>query len=175
MSTIEHVILPLTGAGDSTTKVAVDNTADGVIQLFKIVHSADGVSTLVPADVDGLFVQGIKRAESPHDQLLIATSLSAGASADLDTANITTGKTGRLLAADIGATVPIRVDIQVVNGTRINRTSIYAMCGTERWETPADGFIEQTGGVGKKFGVTVTNLSISRTSDARVTLYWDEV
>lgn len=172
---LETVNLPLTGVGDSGVQVAVDDTAEGVVQLFKIVVSADGVSTLVPADIDGLFVQSITRVEDPQDQLLIATSLSAGGNTDLDTANITTGKTGRLLAADIGASVPIRVDLQVVNGTRISRCSVYALNGHERWETPAPTFIEQIGGVGKRFGCTVTNLSVSEASDARVTLYWDEV
>lgn len=172
---IETVNLPLTGAGDAGVQVAVDDTAEGVVQLFKLVLSADGISTLVPADVDGLFVQSISRVEDPQDQLLIATSLSAGSSVDLDTANITTGKTGRLLAADCGASVPIRVDIQVVNGTRITRSSVYALKGQERWETPAPMCIEQAGGVGKKFGVAITNLSPATTSDARVTLYWDEV
>lgn len=172
---IEHVTLPLTGGGDTTTQVAVDTTPEGVVQLFKIVVSADGISTLVPADVDGLFVQSIERAESPQDDLLIATSLSAGAGVDLTAAAISTGKTGRLMAADVGAAVPIRVDLQTVNGSRVTRTSIYALDGTKQWKAPTPVHIELAGGPAKFFGAHVVNLSPATASDARVTLYWDEV
>jgi hypothetical protein len=176
MSTIEHVNLPLTGAGQSTVKVAVDNTPDGVIQLFKIVHSADGVSTLVPADVDGLFVQSIDRVENPQDDLLVATNLSPGGNTDLNAADIATGKTGRLLAVDVGSSVPIRCDIQLVNGSRVTRTSIYSITGeTFPWKVPAPAFFELAGGTGKHFGVSVTNLSPYKAADIRATLYWDEV
>jgi hypothetical protein len=175
MSTIESVILPLTGAGDATTKVAVDNTPDGVIQLFKIVVSADGISTLVPADVDGLFVQTIDRAESPQDAYLLGTSISPGGNIDLDAPDVTTGKTGRLMAVDLGASVPIRCDIQLVNGSRVTRASVYAWNGSERWTAPSPIFFELAGGLNKRFGVSITNLSPYKSADARATLYWDEV
>jgi hypothetical protein len=172
---IEHVTIPLTGAGDSTAQVATDSTPSGVVQLFKLAVSADGSEILVPAGADGLYVAIIERAEDPQDQLLIATSLAAGSVIDKDAVDIATGKTGRLLAADIGASVPIRVDLQCVNGARITRTSIYALKGTQRWKSPTNVHIEQVGGAAKHFGCEITNLHTIATADARVTLYWDEV
>jgi hypothetical protein len=172
---IEHVTIPLTGAGDGTAQVATDNTPSGQVQLFKLAVSADGSELLVPVTLEGLFVQSTKRATDPQDQILVATSLAAGALIDKDAADIPLGKTGRLLAADVGASVPIRVDLQVVNGSRISRTSIYALKGSKQWEVPSTTQIELVGGTGKHFGVEITNLSPKETSDARVTLYWDEV
>jgi hypothetical protein len=171
----EQVNLPLTGFGDSTVEVAVDTTPDGVIELVKLAVSADGSALLIPANLDGLFVQ--YRLESPQDDLLLASALTAGANVDLNATDITTGKTGRLLGADIGGSIPLRCDIQVVNGVRITRSTIYTLAGeTVPWRPPFGAkFIELAGGVTKHFGVSVTNLSVSRTADARVTLYWDEV
>jgi hypothetical protein len=148
------VNLPLTGVGDATTKVAIDNydAAFGDIQLV------------------GLAVQ------SPRDQLLLSTNLSAGANVDLTAANITTGRMGRLLGADLGCSVPCRYDIQVVSGVRVTRSTIYTLPGeTFPWRPPLGGrFIEQAGGVGNAFGLSITNLSL-RSADVRGTLYWDEV
>jgi hypothetical protein len=173
---IETVNLPLTGAGDNTVRVAVDDTAAGVVQLFKIVVSADGVSTLVPADIDGLFVQSIERAESPQDVMVVATALAAGANADLNGTDIATGKTGRLMAVDVGASVPARWDIQTVNGSRVTRTTLYTGFGDHRtWRPPSPVFIELAGGIGKHFGLSVTNLHSHKAADLRGTLYWDEV
>jgi len=176
MSSFETVILPLTGAGDNTTPVAVDLTPDGVVQLFKLSVSANGIVTLVPADMDGLYVQTVQRAEDPQDDLLIASALSPGGNQDLNATDIPVGKTGRLMAVDIGGSVPLRCDVQVVNGSRVTRTSIYASDGNSLlWRPPSSMFIELAGGANKHFGVSITNLSPVRTSDARATLYWDEV
>lgn len=172
----ETVTLPLTGNGDVTTEVAVDNTPDGVIQLFKIVVSADGQSILVPADLDGLFVQSIPRAESPQDDLLSSTDVAPGGNVDLDASVITTGKMGRLMGIDAGASVPLRVDIQTVSPARVSRTTMYLLSGASvPWRPPTPTFIELIGDGDNKFGVSITNLSPSRTADVKATVYWDEV
>lgn len=172
----EHVILPLTGNGDVTTQVAVDSTPDGVIQLFKLVVSADGQSVLVPADLDGVFVQSIQRAENPQDDLLVQANLAAGSNIDLDATAITIGKMGRLMGVDAGASVPLRVDIQLVSGSRVTRTSLYTMAGGFlSWRPPAPTFVELIGAGTNKFGVSITNLSPSRAADVSATVYWDEV
>jgi hypothetical protein len=150
----DGVNLPLTGAGDVAVKVATDDAgAFGQIQLI------------------GFAVQ------SPHDQILVSTNLSAGGNVDLTAADIATGRVGRLLGADIGCSVPIRCDIQVVNGARTTRTSIYTGPGeTFPWRVPIGGkWIELAGGAGKAFGVSITNLDVNQAADVRTTLFWDEV
>ena len=171
----DTVQLPLTGAGDPTADVAVDITPDGVVELVKLAVSADGSAVLIPADLDGLFVQ--PRLENPQDEMLVTTNLGAGSNIDLDATDIPLGKDGRLLGADLGGSVPFRFDIQVVNGARVTRSTIYTNAGESKiWRPPFGAkFIEVAGGVGIHFGLSVTNLDASQAADARTTLYWDEV
>jgi hypothetical protein len=171
----ETVSLPLTGFGDSTVDVAVDQTPEGAVELVKLAVSTDNVSTLVPANANGLTTQF--RLDDPHDQLLLQSNLSPGANVDLTAAAITTGKVGRLLGADLGCSVPCRYDIQVTTPTRVTRTTIYTMAGeTFPWRVPIGGrWIELAGGPTNAFGLSITNLSASRTADVRGTLYYDEV
>lgn len=147
------VQLPLTGSGDETTNVAVrDEGASGVVQLVE---------------------QGVL---APHDEIVAATALAAGANTDLDAAAVTNGTTGRLLAVDVGASVPLRVDIQLVNGSRVTRATVYTQAGeTREWRVPAPQFFELVGDGSANFGLSVTNLSPHQTADARAVLYWDEV
>jgi hypothetical protein len=172
----ETVTLPLTGNGDVTTLVAVDNTPDGVVQLFKLLVSADGSTVFLPADLDGLFVQSIARAESPQDDVLISVDVAPGGNVDLDASVITSGKMGRLMGIDAGASVPLRVDMQTVSPSRVTRSTMYLLPGASvPWRPPTPTFIELIGDGDNKFGVSITNLSPSRTADVRATVYWDEV
>lgn len=151
----DGVQLPLTGSGDVTVKVATDDggVSFGHVQLI------------------GFAVQ------SPQDEILAQVNLSAGSNVDLTTADITSGKIGRLLGCDVGASVPLRCDIQVVNGARTTRTTVYTNPGeTLPWRVPFGGrFIELAGGASKGFGVSITNLDVAEAADVRAILFWDEV
>jgi len=170
----EQVQLPLTGFGDSTATVAVDSTPEGVVELVKLAVSTDGSSTLIPGDTSGLTVK--PRLDNPQVQQVIATAVGPGGLTNLDATDIPTGKTGKLLGADLGSSVPFRWDIQTVSGGRTTRTTIYTKAGeTFPYRVPnGEEWIRLTGGAGIHFGVGCTNLSISATADGRVTLYWDE-
>lgn len=150
----DGVNLPLTGAGDSTSKVATDDGGAifGQIQLISYA------------------------VQSPQVQILTSVNLSAGANVDLTAADITTGRMGRLLGADIGCSVPIRCDIQTISGARTTRTTVYTREGqTFPWRVPMGGkWIELAGGIGKAFGASITNLDAVQAADVRVTLFWDE-
>ena len=170
----EQVQLPLTGFGDSTATVAVDSTPEGVVELVKLAVSTDGSSSLIPGDSNGLVVQ--PRLDNPQTQQLIATSVGPGGLTNLDATDIPAGKSGKLLGADLGSSVPFRWDIQTVSGSRTTRTTIYTQAGKSFPFRPPLGekWISLTGGSGIHFGVGCTNLSVRDTADARVTLYWDE-
>jgi hypothetical protein len=169
----ETVNLPFTGTGDASAQVAVDSTPQGVVELVKLAVSKDGSSVFIPADLVGLFVQ--EGAESPQDDLLVATALTAGSNIDLDATDIPTGKIGVLTGIDVGGSIPLRCDIQLVNGSRVTRTTIYTMPNDSKlWRPTVRRQYEIAGGVGKHFAVSVTNLSPARTADARATIYWDE-
>ena len=149
----DGVTLPLSGAGDVTAIVATDDAgAFGQIQLI------------------GFAVQ------SPQVQMLQSVNLAAGVNVDLTAADITTGKLGRLLGADIGCSVPIRCDLQTISGARTTRTTVYTREGqTFPWRVPMGGkWIELAGGAGKAFGASITNLDAAQAADVRVILYWDE-
>lgn len=174
----EPVTLPLTGVGDLTTLVAVDDAgAAGVVQLWKLAVSADGSAIIVPADVDGLYVQTQPQLTSPQDELLVSADVVPGASADLNASLITNLAMGRLMGVDCGSSVAQRTDIQVVTGARVTRAIVYTSPGQSRlWRPPSPKFVEQAGnGTTARFGVSVTNLSGARTADLRATLFWDEV
>lgn len=170
----EQVQLPLTGFGDSTATVAVDSTPEGVIELVKLAVSADGISTLIPADLNGLVIQ--PRLDDPHTQPLLATSIGPGGLTNLDCSDIPVGKTGKLLGADLGSSVPCRWDIQTVSGSRTTRTTLYTQAGESKpWRPPyGEKWFDLTGGSGVHYGIGVTNLSPTQTADARATMYWDQ-
>lgn len=152
----DGVNLPLTGpGGDATAKVATD----------------DGGASFGQVQLIGYAVQ------SPHDQIVSSVNLGAGSNVDLDFADVTTGKIGRLLGLDVGSSVPCRWDIQVVDGARVTRTTMYTEPGRSTpWRVPFGGrFIEVTGGAGKHFGVSVTNLDVNQAADVRAIGFWDEV
>ncbi len=114
--------------------------------------------------------------EDPHMEALLATSLAPGSTADLDADPITLGKLGKLAQLDVGSSVPLRIDVQTVNGSRSTVTTIYTYNGqTREWRPPDPVFVQVDGDGSAHFGVTVTNLSTWQTADARATLYWDEV
>ena len=114
-------------------------------------------------------------AIDPKDERLTSVDLGAGVNVDLTTADITTGKTGKLAAADVGASVPLRVDIQTVSGARVTRSTIFTQAGeTVRWRTPHLDHLTQAGGAGNGFGVSITNLDTSQAANVYATLYWEE-
>ncbi len=147
------VNIPLTGSGDSTAAVAVESSPVGVVQLVTI------------------------NQQSPQDIALLAAALTPGGNIDLNATDITAGKTGRLLAVDIGASIPVRCDIQtVVGASRVIRTTVYTSPGRSLlWRSPGPKSIVLAGAVGSRFGISITNLSPHLTADVRATVYWDEV
>jgi hypothetical protein len=115
--------------------------------------------------------------QDPHvSPQLVAADLTAGGSQSLDADAITPGKTGRLMAVDVGSATPCRVDIQIIDGVRMTIASLYFQAGQSvRWEQPYPTFWQLLGDGAAKFGVTVINLGGSEPSDVRVTIFWDEV
>jgi hypothetical protein len=142
---------------------------------------ASGIGTATPVvateESGGVHWQKMRNSVvSAQSQLLSSADLAAGVNVDLTAVDITTGKTGQLIACDFGASVPIRIDIQTISGGRTTRATLFAKAGeTVPWRTPAPEFITQVGGAGNGFGVSITNLDTSQAANVYATLYWDEV
>jgi hypothetical protein len=148
--------------GGSTGKVLAKASASDFDTEWIFLTGGGGGSGYVPTDPQ----------VSPQ---LVAANLPVGVSDFLDAQEITTGKTGRIMAVDAGSATPCRVDIQLVDGARVTITSLYFQAGqSARWEVYPT-FWELLGNGSAKFGVTVTNLGGSEPSDVRVTIFWDEV
>jgi hypothetical protein len=81
--------LPLTGTGDSTVKVATDDTgATGHAQIFKLAISTDGAVTLVPADAaNGLDVDVTRLPALPPGSNAIG-KLAANSGVDIGDVDI---------------------------------------------------------------------------------------
>lgn len=150
--------------------------ADGFVQVppDSTGKKIDNVELVVGANTveRQRFVVG---AVDPTNERLTSANLSAGVNVDLTTADITTGKTGKLAAVDVSASVPLRVDIQKVSGARVTLATVFIRAGaTMMWKTPHLDHVTQAGGVGNGFGVSITNLDTSQAADVYATLYWEE-
>jgi len=146
-------------------------------QRVKTQYGADGsatdVSPISPLPAEPIY-------ESPQVSYATSASVSAGSSADLDSAQIGSGLTGRLVGLWIGASVPVKVEIYTV--TNAVASSIQAVIFRSAGETdpvpiPRQFFsVAHDAGAGfDGFRVTVTNLDTgSGSSDLHATFFWDE-
>lgn len=121
------------------------------------------------------------QAVQPVTDVRTASSLAAGSSADLDGTAIGTGKTGKLLAVDLGSTVACKWEIKVRDGAGAITKAIRYTSGlsgqrpSDRWDAPSPDFAALAYGSGdENFRVTVTNLDARFPADASVSMYWDE-
>lgn len=110
------------------------------------------------------------------DKQFIVNNVPAGGSDQLDADPITNNKIGRLWMIDYNGSVPIKLDVEYVIGPRVIKASITKLAGNpEPWVPPDPRFMTLEGDGVVLFGCTVTNLSPHRTSDIKVTIYYDEV
>lgn len=86
----DGIVVPLTGAGDATAKIATDDTgASGQVQIIKLAISADGVVTLIPADTTfGLAVDVKRTAALPAGTNAIG-KLAANSGVDIGDVDVT--------------------------------------------------------------------------------------
>lgn len=106
-----------------------------------------------------------------------SAALGAGANVDLQTADITTAKTGRLDGIDVASTVPLKIIISTVSAsTPTTRVILFsAPYSGIQWRAPFQTYITQAGGTNNKFRVNLTNKDASVAADVYATFFWDEV
>lgn len=138
-----------------------------VKQQFGPDGSATDVSAAAPLPVD-------QQAQSPQRERLTSANLSAGANVDLTASDIATG-TGRLIGATIGASVPLRCDIQSISGARTTHDTVFTRAGESRiWRPPHRDFFTHAGvSAGLDvFQADVTNMDTSEAADVYATFYY---
>ena len=143
---------------------------------LKLVHGADGVNDGDISTVNPLPSRDYE--ESPQVSTTSDSAIAAGASATLDSAQIGSSKTGRLIEVVCAATVPIKVELQtVLNAVATTKIVNVAVDGRWHWRSPGRNYISQAqdAGVGfDGFRVVVTNLDTSRAADLYATFLYDE-
>lgn len=150
---------------------------------FRVVVT--NLDTSEPADVYATFfwdetTGAVSDLVDPKTSSDTALALAAGSSADLDSAQISSGKTGHLVQVVVGSSVPFKVEVQtVVNGVATG-TVMVAVSLNRHWEWRAFAkgfvFVAQSAGVGfDGFRAVVTNLDPSVAADAYAAFFWDEV
>lgn len=117
--------------------------------------------------------------ESPQLTFVTTATVAAGASADLDSAQVTTDKTAHLLALVVASSVPFKAVLQsVLNGVATTKVVSFRPAGNSWDWSPPGGFITavQDAGVGfDGFRVVITNLDTSEAADVYATFLYDEI
>jgi hypothetical protein len=105
-------------------------------------------------------------------------AVAAGGQATLDSNQISSGKTGKLLEVIVAASVPFKVVLQtVLNGVATNRVIWFSQIGGWDWVTPAKNLIQVTESATAGFDgfrVVITNLDPNRAADLFCTFAHDE-
>jgi len=165
------------GAGGDT--LAAEEIAARKHQLVKMEYGADGsvslVSTATPLPVDDTPVESIQTNTGS------TTATAAGGSDDLDSTQISSGKTGQLLQIIVSATVFYKAELKIVtNG--VAGSVVHSWIGgpimpfpyTPSHKTLHTIAEDVTAGL-DGFRVTVTNLDTNEAADIYTTFEWDEV
>ena len=116
---------------------------------------------------------------SPQITYVTSASLAAGASATLDSAQLTASMTGRLWGVTVACSVSFKAEVYTVaNGTPSTIKGLgISHTGHWTWPTPHAGFItvpySVTAGL-DGFRVIVTNLDLSESADVYCSIFYDE-
>lgn len=169
-----------TASGGDT--IATDDVTDGgvansaKVQRVKAGFGADNNYK----DVENALGLPVEAAMSaPVVSSDTSSSLSAGGSTDLDSAQISSGLTGKLAAFLLTASVPLKGELKtVLNGSETSRLVVFTRAGETRpIELPNKKFItvaqDVTAGL-DGFRFTVTNLDNENAADVYATFFYDQ-
>ena len=167
-----------TGVGGAIA--AADEIAGVQYQRVKIIHGIDGVNdgdiaraNPLPVDIHGLV--------APKAMLATSVSLAAGANVDLDSDQIASGKTGKLLMLLVCASVPFKTVLHTVSdgvpGTP--RATFFGLAGRNALlPIPSKHLyqIAHSGAAGfDGFRAVITNLDPTQAADVYANFAYDEV
>ena len=167
-----------TGVGGAIA--AADEIAGVQYQRVKIIHGIDGVNDGDVARVNPLPVD-VHALVAPKAVLATSVGLAAGASIDLDSDQIASGKTGKLLMLLVCASVPCKAVLQTVtNGVpSAPRATFFGLAGRNAMLPIPSKHLYQIAHSGiagfDGFRVTVTNLDNSNAADVYANFAYDEV
>lgn len=163
--------------------IATDDITDGGVAQG---HKAQRVKIGVGADNafkdvhDGRPMPVKEGMTTPKTTAAVAAALAAGGTTDLDSAQISSGLTGKLVSLLMTASVPLKGELKtVLNGVEsaVLMTFFSRAGESVPLHMPNKDFFTQaedaTAGL-DGFRVTITNLDTSRAADAYLTYFYDE-
>jgi len=115
----------------------------------------------------------------PQTSTTSSVAVAAGGSADLDSTQISSGKTGKLFMAEATASVPVKATLKTVLDGVVTATIgvEFGWMGKAQFTPPHKNFVtvaeSATPGL-DGFRLTVDNLDASRAADLHVNFMWDE-
>lgn len=162
------------GAGGEI--LATDLISGAQHQKIKVEFGADGTATevkpITPLPIDRV-------PNSPRTTHALSVSLGAGATASLDSDQISSGLTGKLIGVWVHSSVFLKAELFTVQNA--TPSAVLATWFPSPWlgdkEIPARGYVDQAedAGVGfDGFRIDVTNLDPSEAADVYATFFFDE-
>lgn len=162
-----------TGSGGDI--IATDEVSGVKHQRVKVEYGADGSAT----DVSPSTPLPVERVlADPKSSHATSAGVAAGGTADLDSSDITNGKTGKLVAILASSSVQLKCVLKKVASDvpgAVLATWFVRGGDLRLVEFPDRAFFAQAGGANCHFRVEATNLDTSQASDPYATFFWDEV
>jgi len=144
-----------------------------------VIAALAEVLNVDPAGSEYALLARLIETKSPKVTYVTATTIAAGSSANLDSDQIGSGLTGKLLGAVISSSVPFKATIQtVLNGVATNKVTAFSADRKWNWKTPAREFVQQAQNAGAGFDgfrAIVVNLDTSQPADLYGAFFFDEV
>jgi len=163
------------GAGGET--LATDLISGAHHQRVKQEFGGDGVATEVSASTP-FPVDNVPNA--PKTTHVVSTSLAAGGTVSLDSDQISSGQTGKLIRIWVHSSVFLKAELfTVLNNTpsAVRATWFPSPLSDADKSIPAKGYFVQAQDAGAGFDgfrVDVTNLDPSQAADVYATFFFDE-
>ncbi len=171
----DNVVLN-SGSGGET--LATDDIGGVQHQRIKIEYGVDGSATDISHTNP---LPGILGLVTPTTSYSTSVAVTASTSDDLDSTQITSGKTGELVAIAAGGSVPTKIEIKtVLNGVASGVLFLFfSQPGVITLFTlPSKKFITQVESASAGldgFRATITNLDANKDADLYATFFYDEV
>ena len=143
-----------------------------------IAAAIAGVLNADPAGSEYALLARLIETKSPKVTYVTTATVAAGSSVDLDSDQIGSGLTGKLLGMVVSSSVPFKATLQTVqNAVATNKVTGFSMDRKWDWKTPARDFIQQAQDAGAGFDgfrATVLNLDTSEAADVYAAFFFDE-
>lgn len=165
------------------------NTASIIATINSLKVDASSIAGAVPSatnplpvritDGSAFYSAASSAPASPVVSTVTSSALGAGSSVDLDHTTIANGTTGQLMGVDVASTVPLKIEIQSVDGSSVATTRVVLFATNYsgvQWRSPYKTFLTRAGAAANtKFRTKVTNKDASTAADVYATAYFDVV